>query len=108
RRAHRTWPRALRAKHIAIDDERLLVAEKAGEIDRPVFALKPVAGAALAAGRQRTALNGPPFDVPAQLDFLGEQRIARAAVVVAFVRERDAVALHQLDGGNEGWNVGHA
>jgi hypothetical protein len=36
--------------------------------------------------------------VAAQFDLLGEQRIARAAVVVVFVRETDAVALRKLGG----------
>ncbi|MEY2159351.1 MULTISPECIES: hypothetical protein [unclassified Rhodanobacter] len=66
-----------------------------------MFALEAVVARHLAAGRQRAALLGDALDVPAQLDFLGEQGLARAAVGVAFVGETQGVAPGQLGGGNE-------
>ncbi len=79
RRAHRARPLALRPEHVAVDDERLPVAEQLREIARAALALEAVAARHLAARRQRAPQRGHPLDVPAQLDLLDEQRGARAA-----------------------------
>src|SRR6476469_4163520 len=80
RRAHRTRPLALRTEHVAVDDEGILVAKQAGERDRAAFAFERVVLGDLAARRQCAALLGDAFDVAAQFDFLGQQRLAGAAV----------------------------
>jgi len=57
-----------------------------------MLALEPVVLRHHAARRQSTPLGRHPFDVAAQFDFLGQQRVARLAVLRAFARK----ALGQL------------
>ena len=73
RRAHRARLLALRAEHVAVDDQRLLVAEQVGERDLAALAFEFVFLRHLAARRQRAAQFRDALDVAAQLDLLGEQ-----------------------------------
>src|SRR5208282_882385 len=66
--AHRARTRALGPEHVAVDGERLLVAEQSGEIGRAVFAFKAVVADNRAAGRQRPPLSRNALDMTAQLD----------------------------------------
>ena len=101
RRAHRAGAIALRPVHVAVEDERLLVAEQVGEADLAVLALEAVVAGDLAARRQLAALLGHPFDLPAKLDLLGQQRIARLPVVVALIGKMGLLPGRQLFGGAE-------
>jgi len=76
------------------DDERLLVAEQAFETHRPVLADEAI-GLHRSARRQRAPHLGDALDVTAQLDLLGKQRRARAAVFGALVRDADLAVLGQ-------------
>ncbi len=99
RRAHRTGPLALRAEHVAVDAEGLLVAEQAGEIDGPLLALEPVVACYLPARRQGAALLGHAFEMAAQLQFLGQQRRAGGAVFRALVGKPNRAARGEFGGG---------
>ena len=97
--AHRTGPLALRPEHVAVDRERLLVAEQPGEIGRAVLALETVVADHRAAGRQRPPLGGDALDMTAQLDLLGEQRGAGGAILGAFVGDSHRVDAGEFGGG---------
>src|SRR5258706_12319594 len=102
RRAHRTWALTLRAIHIVVDDERILVAEQVGKRRWPRFALESIILLDLAARRQRPALLGDALDVTAKLDLLGQQRFAGAAVFGALVGKADATGPREFGGGFQG------
>src|SRR3569833_39649 len=94
RRAHRARPLALRAVHVAVDDERLLVAEQAFEIDGPGLTDEAVV-LHDGARRQRAPHLGDAFDLAAQLDLLREQRGARATVSSVLVDDANLAVLRQ-------------
>ncbi len=56
----------------------------------------------LAAGRQRAALLRDSLDVTAQLDLLGQQRLAGTAILGAFVRKANATGAREFGGGLQG------
>src|SRR5687767_3599750 len=87
---------ALRAEHVAIDDQRLLVTEQVGQAHRAVLSFEAIIARHLAARRQLPPLFRHSLDVAPQLDFPGQKGIARPPVVFAFVGESGAVLLHQL------------
>src|SRR6185369_3946030 len=87
RRTHRARLLALRSIHITVDRQRLLVPEQIVEGDRAVLAFERVSPGHLAAGRQGATLLRHTLDVATELDFLGEERVARMTIFVAFVRE---------------------
>ena len=60
-------------------------AEQVGEFHGPAVLVLEVVVARLAAERQGAPLRGDALDVAPQVDFLGEQRGARAPVLVAVV-----------------------
>src|SRR4029077_18624826 len=61
--AHRAWAGALRTKHVAVDGERLLVAEHPAEIDRASLAFEAIVANDQSTGRQRASLSGDALDV---------------------------------------------
>ena len=84
---------ALRPEHETVDRERVLagreqfrqlhvdrLAPRAGLLEDVVFSEFP-------SRRKRAALRGDPLDLPAQLDLLVEQRVARTAIRIAFIRK---------------------
>jgi hypothetical protein len=85
-------PFTLRPEHEAVDRERVLagreqlrqlhldLALRRGLLENVVFSEFP-------AGRKRAALRGDPLDLPAELDFLVEQRVAGPSVGFALVRK---------------------
>ena len=75
----------MRSEHIAVDHERLLVAEQPGEIDRAVLALKPIVADHRGAWRQRPPLRRDALDMTSQFDFLGQKSGAGGTVFGAFV-----------------------
>src|SRR5882757_6247572 len=96
RGAHRAALLAVGPIHEAVDDQGVFVAEQVGEGDRTVRAVEVVLLGDLATRGQRPALRGDTFDVTTQLDFLGEQRGARPAILVALVGNADVVVSGQL------------
>ena len=103
--AHRARARALRPEHVAVDHQRLLVAEEAGEVGRAVLALEAIVADDRAARRQRPALRRDALDVTAQLDLLGEQRRAGGAILGAFVGYSHRVGAGEFDGRRESWTL---
>jgi hypothetical protein len=98
RGAHRARLIALRPEHIAVHDQRILAAEQAWEIHWSVFSDEPIGPGHLAAIGQRATLLGHALDMAAQLDFLSQQRDARAAIFLALVRIAKRAGLRQFRG----------
>jgi hypothetical protein len=94
--ANRAGAFTLGAEHVAVDGERLPVAEQAGKIDDTLFALEAVIAGHGATRRQGAPLCGHSFDVTAQFDFLGEQGCPRRAVFGTLVADPDRVAAREL------------
>ena len=87
-RAHRTGPLALRAEHVVVDHERVVLAEHLGKTDcAAILGSEGIVLRDLAAGRERAPLFRDALGVAAQLDLFGEQGHACLAVVGAVVRE---------------------
>ncbi len=97
----------MRAKHVVVGHQGLLVAEQVGKVHRPLYANEAVIAGDFPARRQRAALLGDTFDMTAQFNFFGKQGIAGAAVFSAFVGIAKAVAASQLVGGNKVGSMGH-
>src|SRR5205085_4385125 len=76
RGAHRAGPLTLRPEHVAVDGEGLSVAEQLAEARRAILALEAIVFRNLPARRQPSAQLGDALDVPAELDLLGEKRVA--------------------------------
>src|SRR6202022_4546777 len=95
-------PLALRAIHVVVDDEAILVAEQVGESRRPLFALEGIILFDLAARRQAAALLGDALDVAAKLDLFSQQRLAGAAIFGALVGKTKAAGAREFGGGFQG------
>src|ERR1700687_5257263 len=102
RRAHRARPLSLRAIHVVVDHEGVLVAEQLGERCRSVFACEGIVLVDLAARRQRAALFGDALDVAAKLDLFSQQRLAGAAIFGALVGKANVAGARQLGGRFQG------
>src|SRR6202030_1822902 len=99
RGTHRARPFALRPEHVAVDDQRLLVAEQIGERRRSPFTLEYIILFALAARRQGAALLGDTLDVAAKLDLFRQQRLAGTAIFGAFIGKPKIAGARELGGG---------
>src|ERR1700687_3232373 len=102
RRAHWARPLALRAEHVVVDNEGVLVAEQVSEGDRSLFALEGVILLDLAARRQRAALLGDALDVTAQLDLFSQQHLTGTAIFGALVGKTNATGACQVGGRFQG------
>ena len=105
RRAHRAQFFALRSEHVAVDDQRLLVAEQIRESDLAALAVELVLFRHLAARRQRAAQFRDAFDVTAQFDLLSQELRACAAILRAFVGEMHLAGAGEFGCGFQGWTV---
>ena len=105
--AHRAGRLALRPEHVAVDGEGVLVAEEGGEGGLAVLAGEAVVLGDLAAGRELAAELGDALGGAADLDLLGEKRVAGGAVFGALVREVRGVPRGERLGGHELVLVGH-
>ncbi|MEJ0066038.1 MAG: hypothetical protein WDM85_11965 [Caulobacteraceae bacterium] len=103
--AHRARPLALRAEHIAVGDQGLLVAEQAGQVGFTVLGHEAIAVRHRGARRQGAALSGDSLDVAAQLDLLGQQSDAGDAVFSALARNADRALARQFVGRRQGFSL---
>jgi hypothetical protein len=78
----------LRPEHVAIDGERLLIAEQPGEIGGTVLAFEAIITDYLATGRQATPLGGDALDMAPQFDLLCQEggRAARYSALSLGIR----------------------
>jgi len=81
RRAHRARRFPLRPEHVAVDDQRLVLAEQVrqGHLGS-VLGHEMVVAPDLSARRQLTAERRDPLDIPAQFDLLDEQVLSSAPI----------------------------
>ena len=84
---------ALGPIHEAVNGERLLVTKEFSKTKLSVLAIKSVILAHQATRRQRTALLRHSLNVAPEFDFFGQERVARTAVIAAFIRKADAIFL---------------
>src|ERR1700726_2385571 len=96
RGAHRARPFALRPEHIAVEHERLLVAEKIGKTDGSALTVEPVILRYLSPRGERPPPFCPPLDVPPESDSLCHHRIAPPPIFLALVRKAHGILSRQL------------
>src|ERR1700724_2201249 len=83
-RASRAWPFPLGPVHEAVNRQRVLAGlEQRRELHLPAIPIELIILRDHAASRQRSALGGNALDLAPQLHLLGEQSVARGAILSA-------------------------
>jgi hypothetical protein len=90
------------AKHHAVDNEGVLVAEELREAYRAIMAFEGIVFGDYTAWRKSAAQGGDTLNVTPELDLLGKQGVAALAVFAALVGEVRFILCGEFHCGDEG------